>query len=98
MTGGEREKLPLTVTASRERPRRPGPEHGLSEPGLASPNAGSGGLGVWRAHVDTLRGAEPSDSSASGRKFALGNRLTGFGQEVLFAEETRATQKRLGWP
>lgn len=98
MTGGEREKPPLTVTASRERPRRPGPEHGLSEPGLASLNAGSGGLGVWRARVDTLREAEPSDSSASGRKFALGNRLTGFGQEVLFAKKQGPPRRGSGGP
>lgn len=54
MTGGEREKLPLTVTASRKHPRRPGPEHGLSGPGLASANAGSGGLGAWQARLDML--------------------------------------------
>lgn len=77
------------MTASRGRPRRPGP---------AAPNAGSAGLGVWRARLAALEGAEPSGPLASGRKFALENKLTGFGQVVLFAEETRATQRASGCP
>lgn len=77
------------MTASRGRPRRPGP---------AAPNAGSAGLGVWRARLAALEGAEPSGPLASGRKFALENKLTRFGQVVPFAEETRATQRASGCP
>lgn len=70
----------------------------LAGRGQSTGRAGSAGLGVWRARLAALEGAEPWGPLASGRKFALENKLTGFGQVVPFAEETRATQRASGCP